>query len=288
MPSTTERLNLSINTTSGELQAQVDVPTGFIPITEIVPIIRSLGEQAQDLELANTVREGKSISCQKGCAACCRIMIPVSPPEAFALTEVVKGLPKEHRAQIAYNLAETRKRLDEAGLLSILWDLAENPRQLSDGDLEPINRAYYALRLPCIFLENEMCSIYEHRPAGCRGHLVTSPPEWCQDTEKNPVQELHIPLRAGTVLSLLWADLMGGPVRLVPLPVALEWAENHQDFNTQTWNGSELFHRAMNGLGKFLHQTFAAVSQNNPAPGKDPSASEERDGSAGLPIEKNA
>jgi hypothetical protein len=43
MPSSTERLNLSITTSSGDLQAQIDVPTGFIPITKIVNHLMSKG-----------------------------------------------------------------------------------------------------------------------------------------------------------------------------------------------------------------------------------------------------
>lgn len=267
MPSSTERLNLSITTSSGDLQAQVDVPTHFIPITDIVPVVRSLGEQAQALEVTKTLRTGLTISCQKGCGACCqRLMVPVSPPEAFALAKMLKDLPQDHRERIEHRLIETRARLQNAGLLPLLQELAESPRQKSDSDVDPINRAYYALRLPCIFLENNSCSIYEHRPAACREYLVTSPVELCEDTEKNPVEELHIPLRAGTVLSLLWADLTGGPVRLMPLPVAFEWAENHQDLNTQTWSGSDLFNKAVEGLGKYLHQTLDTLPPKKPAP----------------------
>ena len=263
MQPSTERLNLTITTTSGDLQTQIDVPTGFIPITKIVPVMRSLGDQAQELEIANTLQAGKTISCQKGCAACCRPMIPVSPPEAFALVETIKDLPQDHQSRIKENLAQTKKRLQNAGLLTALKDLADSPRQHSDDDLDSLNRAYYALRLPCIFLENEICSIYEQRPAGCRGHLVTSPPELCQDMLNNPIQELHIPLRAGTVLSLLWAELTEGPVRLMPLPLAFEWAEKHQDLNTQKWKGFELMNRAMDGLGKYLHQTLTVLAQKN-------------------------
>ena len=225
MPSASQPLNLTIQTTSGELDGHVAVPTGFIPITEIVPVMRSLGEQAQSLEVAKAVQSGKDISCKKGCAACCqRIMVPVSPPEAFALAEMMDRLPPDHRDRIEARLTAMRDRLNEAGLLASLQDLADSPQQRSDEDTDPINRAYYALRLPCIFLEDDSCSIYEHRPAACREYLVTSPAEWCQDTEKNPVQGLSIPLRAGTVLALLWADLTGGPVRLIPLPVAFQWA----------------------------------------------------------------
>ncbi len=265
MPLSSERLNLSINTTSGEMHAQVDVPTGVIPITDIVPVLRSLGEQAQALEVSKTLQTGKTISCQKGCAACCqRIMVPVSPPEAFGLAEMLKTLPQDHRERIEHRLTETLARLHTAGLLPLLQDLAESPRQKSDAEVDPINRAYYALRIPCIFLENDACSIYEHRPAACREYLVTSPADLCQDTEKNSVEVLHIPLRAGTVLSVLWANLTGGPVRLMPLPVAFEWAETHQDLNTQTWKGGDLFHKAMDGLGKFLQQTRAAFAHKKP------------------------
>lgn len=261
MPSARQPLDLTIQTTSGELNAHVAVPTGFVPITEIVPVMRSLGEQAQALEVAKVVQTGQDISCSKGCSACCqRIMVPVSPPEAFALAEMMDQLSPEHRRRIEDRLEMSTQRLEEAGLLESLWELAESPKQRSDEDIQPINRAYYALRLPCIFLEEDACSIYEHRPAACREYLVTSPPERCQDIEKNLVQELPIPVRAGTVLALLWADLAGGPIRLIPLPLAFQWAKQYRSLLNQTWNGLELFDKALEGLGKFLNQALARVS----------------------------
>ena len=263
MPSSTERLNLSIETTSGEMHAQVDVPTGFIPMSDIVPVLRSLGEQAQALEVSNTLQSGKTISCQKGCGACCRQMIPVSPPEAFVLIDGLHSLPPDQQERIRQKLNDTKAQLRSAGLLGPLQGLADSPHQHSDDELESFNRAYYALRLPCIFLEDEACSIYAHRPAGCRSHLVTSPPELCQDMVNNPIEELHVPLRAGTVLSILWSDLTKGPVRLMPLPIAFEWAEQHQDLNTRTWNGSNLFHKSMDGLATFLQHTRAALANRN-------------------------
>ena len=260
-----ERLNLSINTTSGEMHAQVDVPTGIIPITDIVPVLRALGEQAQALEVSKALQTGKTISCHKGCGACCRQMIPVSPPEAFALIEAIKNLPEDQQSRIGQNRETTKEQLQKAGLLGPLQGLANSPHQHSDDELESLNRAYYALRLPCIFLENEVCSIYDHRPAGCRSHLVTSLPELCQDMVNNSIEELHVPLRAGTVLSILWSNLTENPVRLMPLPIACDWAEHHQDFNTPSWNGSELFHKAMDGLGTYLQHTFAILSPKKPA-----------------------
>ncbi|MDH5774712.1 MAG: YkgJ family cysteine cluster protein, partial [Nitrospirota bacterium] len=149
MPLSSERLNLSIDTTSGEMHAQVDVPTGVIPISDIVPVLRSLGEQAQALEVSNTLQSGKTISCQKGCGACCRQMIPVSPPEAFVLIDGMHMLPSNQQERIRQNLALTKKHLQNVGLLHPLQDLADSPHQHSDDELESLNRAYYALRLPC-------------------------------------------------------------------------------------------------------------------------------------------
>jgi len=264
LASTIRQLDLTLTTTSGEISVQVDVPTAFIPITDIVPILRSMGEQTQAVETASTVQAGKEITCMKGCSACCeRIMVPVSPPEAFALAEMMQSLPIAHRRRIEERLAHTRQHLEKVGLLSALEDMAESPTQWSDEKVDPLNRAYYALRQPCIFLEDGACSIYEHRPAACREYLVTSPAELCEDTEKNSVAVLPIPLRAGTALSILWADLMGGPVRLIPLPEVFEWAERHRSLLEQKWHGLELFDKALEGLDKFLNQALQGTSKND-------------------------
>ena len=73
--------------------------------------------------------------------------------------------------------------------------------------MEPVNQAYYAQRLPCIFLEDESCSIYEFRPAACREYLVTSPAEFCQDMTQPAVKPVSVPFRIATVLSLIWRSL---------------------------------------------------------------------------------
>ena len=204
-----EQIDLALKVPSGELEARVSIPTGFVPITSIVPVLRGLGEKAQSMEVSHTRKMGRTISCQKGCSACCqRIMVPVSPPEAFALSEVLEHLPDEHRMRVKSRLTTILQRLKESSVFSSVMELAESPRQQSEEDLDSINRAYYALGLPCVFLEDDACSIYENRPAACREFLVSSPAKLCQDMVNNPIRQLPVPLRGGTVLSILWADLM--------------------------------------------------------------------------------
>jgi Fe-S-cluster containining protein len=252
----TERFEIALNTPAGRLTTAVEVPTGFVPVTAIVPLMRRLGEEAQALEERRIAESGKTISCRKGCAACCRMMIPLSPPEAFALRDHVQLLPSERQQRIAERMALAKADLTSQGLWPQLVEIGETAHPPDDDALEPVNRAYYALRLPCPFLEDEVCSIYEHRPAACRELLVTSPAEWCQDLVTHPVQPLPVPVRMGPALGVLWGALTGSQARLIPLPVALEWAERHQHENQPRWQGTQLLDQALDTVWRFVSQAF--------------------------------
>jgi hypothetical protein len=86
--------------------------------------------------------------------------------------------------------------------------------------------------------------------------LVTSPAAWCQDFVKNPVEQVPVPLRTSSVLGLLWGELTGAPARLIPLPVALEWAERHEQESRETWQGVRLVDRALDKAWRLLSQVF--------------------------------
>jgi Fe-S-cluster containining protein len=252
MASTTERLDISIITPAGPVSTAVEIPTDFIPISAIVPLMRQLGEQAQVLEERRAVAAKAAISCREGCAACCRMLVPLSAPEAFALREYIGRLPEERRQRLLAKIADSQTALATAGLLSRLHQVADDSQQLQDEDMEAINRDYYRLRMPCPFLEEERCSIYEERPAACRELQVTSPAEYCRDMVANPVRTLPVPVRIGTALSLLWAELAGGPARLIPLPIALDWAERRHEQGQRTWKGMALLEKALDSIWKLL------------------------------------
>jgi Fe-S-cluster containining protein len=252
----TERYEIALNTPAGQLTTAVDVPTGFVPVTALVPLARRLGEEAQALEHAHAMESGRTLSCHKGCAACCRMLVPLSPPEAFALRDHVRSLPAERQQRIAERFAQAKSTLLTQGLWRRLLDMGERMDPPDDAALEPINRDYYALRMACPFLEEEMCSIYEERPAACRELLVTSPAEWCRDLVRNPVEQIRVPVRVGPALSLMWGELTGTPARLIPLPTALDWAERHRDENQRAWTGAELLDRMLDKLWRFLSAAF--------------------------------
>ncbi len=251
-----ERFEVALNTPAGRLTTAIDVPTGFIPITAIVPVTRRLGEEAAQLEVRHAIEAGQTVSCRMGCAACCRMLVPLSAPEAFALREYVAQLPTDRQTFLLTRLSDTKDRLSRMGLWERLHDVAEASSPLSDEELDPINRAYYALRIPCPYLEHEMCSIYEARPAACRELLVTSPAELCQDLVQNAVTPLPVPMRIGSILGLVWGTLTSSPPRLIPLPMALEWAERHEEESRLTWPGASLLDQVLDNMWRFLSQAF--------------------------------
>ncbi len=265
-PAPQESLTVTLQTPAGELSTTLEIPTHFIPVTEIVPSLRQLGEDALALEQRKADQAGRSVSCQNGCAACCRMLVPISAPEAYRLSQAILNQPQVIRQKVLQKLDLTKRRLAQAGLLSALQDISETTRTLTDAEIEPLNQAYYALKIPCPFLEEESCSIYEHRPAACRELLVTSDATLCQDIANNPVAWLPVPLRISTILGLLWSALTGGPLRFIPLPLALDWVQQHPANPTHKWPGKDLFAEGLNHVWRFLNQEFANRGIQPPSP----------------------
>lgn len=257
IPHTTEHFEIALNTPAGQITTAVEVPTGFVPVTAIVPLIRRLGEESQALEVARSVDAGKTPSCHKGCAACCRMPVPLSAPEAFALRECVRARSTDQQDRISAWFADTKSQLLSHGLWQRLSELCNASEQPNDDALEDLNREYYALRIPCPFLEEEVCTIYEERPAACRELLVTSLPERCDDLINNPIEPISAPIRISTVLGLLWQQLTSSPMGMIPLPVVFDWTECHQADNQQTWKGTELLDQALDKVWHFLSQSFS-------------------------------
>ncbi|MGC4097727.1 MAG: YkgJ family cysteine cluster protein [Nitrospira sp.] len=264
---TTEHFEIALTTAAGQITTVVEVPIGFVPVTSIVPLMRRLGEEAQALEVARSVEGGKTPSCSKGCAACCRMLVPLSSPEAFALGQWVRSLPSVQQARISKRFAEAKAQLLSHGLWQQLSKLGDTSTPQNDDELEEVNRRYYALRMPCPFLEDESCTIYDERPVACRELLVTSPAEHCKDLINNPVEPIPVPVRISTVLGLLWQELMPSPTRLIPLPVALEWAGRHEDEKERMWKGAELLNRALDKMWRLLSLSFQGEDKTSRADG---------------------
>jgi hypothetical protein len=92
------------------------------------------------------ITDFEDIACKKGCSWCCYKQVGVSPLQVFLIAEHLKN------KRIKIYLEDIKSRL--TALDQITNDLTSEAR--------------LAAQLPCAFLVENSCSIYEVRPLACR------------------------------------------------------------------------------------------------------------------------
>jgi Fe-S-cluster containining protein len=176
---------------------------------------------------------GKAISCRKGCGACCRQLVPISRTEGERLLSTVAALPAERRAVL-----EGRFAAAEAALAAA--DLKERKGR-PDREL---STAYFALGIPCPFLEEESCSIHPDRPLVCREYLVTSPPELCAGPEQEGVTPVPVPK-----VSPAARGLQDEREEWFPLALLMDWAKRRPRAGARR-TGPEWIQRFLKGMSR--------------------------------------
>jgi Fe-S-cluster containining protein len=195
----------------------------------LLPALQATADAFVSHAAGQSVAAGKPISCTAGCGACCRQLVPIAPSEARQVAALVEDLPEPRRTEVKARFAEARRRLEDAKLLRPLeetasWSAAERVEK---------GLAYFRLGVPCPFLENESCSIYENRPIACREYLVTSPPEFCAAPTPDSVDTVPLPTRVWAAVA--WEEAGGGDFRAVtwvPLILAPDWSAANRDAET--------------------------------------------------------
>jgi Fe-S-cluster containining protein len=202
------------------MQVRFRVPAGRCGAEALLPDLRRLAGQVTDQAVVAVERDGQRVSCAKGCGACCRQMVPVSPVEARELARIVAAMPPRRAAAVRQRFADARQRMDPAGL---------GPARGHPDDDKAAYRAYslayFSQGVPCPFLEDESCSIHPQRPLVCREYLVTSPPELCAAPGASPVRMVPVSLRTWAVLSRAASD--DGRLEWMPLIESLDYAVSH-------------------------------------------------------------
>jgi Fe-S-cluster containining protein len=183
------------------------------------------------MTVAFEARHGRKISCQKGCGACCRQPVPLSPPEAWMIAEMVAALPEEHREQILGRFHLLQAVLRENGF--------------ADAPLLSEAKEYFRIGAPCPFLSEDSCSIHHCRPHACREYLVTTPAWLCGDPAGHSIEFVSVPVRLSECLSVLSATLLGGGPVMIPLVYALDWAAQHEEEGRLEWDGRFLAARLL-------------------------------------------
>ena len=205
---------------------------------------RTLSAAISAAALADAAERGERPSCAAGCAACCRHLIPVSSVEAVALAAVVAALPGPRRDSIRARFAAAVQAMEAARLLDPGDARGRSALQSSAlpgrAAWEDVSRRYFAARIDCPFLDQGRCGIYDDRPLVCREYYVTTPPALC-DALDPAVRSVPRPIRMSEALADAAAEAIGVSAASVPLPLALEWAEEHAAELDAERPGEELF-----------------------------------------------
>ena len=226
-----EVVGLELDMPEGKLRAALAVPARPLRLAELAWNAMGISEKLIGVAVQREARAGRAVSCTRGCGACCRQVVPLSPPEAWMVADVVAGLPPARRAEALAVFARAGEALTTSGLKAQLLGRIETPEQMVG-----LAVAYFRLGVPCPFLRDESCSIYPYRPSICREYLVTSPAENCGTLGTAPIARIPVHVRLSEALARLAGKLLEREPEVVPLTLALEWAEAHREDGARTWD----------------------------------------------------
>lgn len=218
------------------VKAEIPVIVEPVRPVELLPIFQQLTDTIVQISVDKVNREGKEVSCTKGCAACCHRLVPVTESEAYLLMELIGAMPKKKRNAVWQRFDDAIDMLEEFEYVELL----EEMNDMSSEQFRDLEEKYFQLGIPCPFLEKESCSIYHNRPLACREHLVTSPAANCSNSHSEPIEILPIAVKVSEVAAQIDEPLHSEYVRQVPLILAPLLAEESEDESEVRFAGDVL------------------------------------------------
>jgi len=253
----TEVIGLELDILGKEVNFRIRVGEGQARLADIVPLARTLCTKITDVVVESIRSDEGHIPCCKGCSACCGHLVPLSVPEALRLKEETAAEPAYRRESMsrAYLLA-ARRILSQEPPKPFMREIAEAlpPSPL---DLSLVSDWYGGLRLPCPFLYDGVCTIYEQRPLACREYFVNGSAKACSG-QRGVAEVIEMPVQLPNALGQLASELEGTSVEAVILPLALVWCEENPARAEQTWPVAMMVRR-------FLEIVKAMACENSTA-----------------------
>ncbi|HSV27026.1 MAG TPA: YkgJ family cysteine cluster protein [Sedimentisphaerales bacterium] len=194
-------------------------------ISDLVPVARQISDTVSRLTQRQSRLSGNIIPCRKGCAACCRFLVPVSAAEAACIIEEILSLPPAPKEEVLSAFLKT------AGSL-----LAAEP--LADYSSPTISGWYRGMEMDCPLLKENICMMYESRPLACREHLAAGKVDG--PCHKSEMTTLEMPVSLTCALADVTAAIEKSEPEALMLPLALPWYEGSAARATKLWRADEL------------------------------------------------
>jgi Fe-S-cluster containining protein len=220
----TATVDVELTIGNRRLNTKVTVPAGPTQLIDLLPIVDRVADAIVDSAVDEAAQQGRTVSCKKGCGACCRQLVPISEVEARRIRDLLAGFDEPRRSHVLARFADARQRLQESGMLDKLLARSE----WNEDVFLDVGTAYFHQGIACPFLEDESCSIHLDRPVTCREYLVTSPAANCACPRKDNIELVQLPVKVWTALARFdEGDPNSKYCRWVPLVLAPEWADEH-------------------------------------------------------------
>lgn len=181
------------------VRLQIPLPTEKVTAETMLPLFQELTNFLVEMSVKSAEKEGKQISCQKGCGACCSQLVPITELEINHLKKVVNEMPAAQQTEIHRKFKQAIQQLAAANLLEKL----RRPQHLNKDQRLKLGLDYFQLNVPCPFLESQSCSIHPHRPMACREYLVTSPVKHCSTPQLGAIEGIKIPRKISHAVTKL-------------------------------------------------------------------------------------
>lgn len=158
--------------------------------------------KALDAHTEKVLKTQFNSSCTKGCSHCCYLLATITFAEGLLIAEKLMVGPDWR-----------------------MW-LAKLRLAAQKVDYTSITRTnYFRKGQPCVFLgEDKLCRIYDIRPACCRYHIVTGPPENCSFLAPETTKTISLDLTALEEEVWKLSDAVGKYLKrpdmmIAPLPI---------------------------------------------------------------------
>lgn len=251
-----ELVELELNIFGNSLHLYIAVGNKPVRLSMLVPLARLLNTRITTIIKEYVINNGGTVTCQAKCSQCCRYLIPVAIPEAIRLSEEVMQMSKWKQKLVYKSTTLVAKRILELTPKDFLQELAEVQSE-TGSELNEISKWYSSMNLPCPFLFNNMCTIYNRRPMVCREHLaVNSVPDFCKPGNTKQAQLSQTPFSIAEALAELTSELEQKPVETIMLPFVFAWYDRNYGCFEHTWPASELVRRFVEILSSQNRESY--------------------------------
>lgn len=217
---------IKLDLPEGKIEAEIELRIGAERLVVLAFKMLEISSVVVDMGIRAAQKLGFEVSCKKGCGVCCCQLVPLSPPEAAMIFELVESMPEPQKNEVKHRFSMALQSLKKTGLLKKLENL-QNPL-IEDNEQNETTKEYFAQQIPCPFLINQCCTIHQVRPSICREYVVTSSAENCKNPYDGGIIKLPISIRLSESLTLTWASLTKKQFKLIPLIFALEWTKENE------------------------------------------------------------